>query len=244
MGDAALFLYIDGTLAEFAATPLEVGPDRDRTALLHRLKDALHGRIAAVSGRSISDIDRILERALPNVAGVHGLQRRSGKGLLLQISDPHPALPEAVEAFSEIARLHAGALVEMKPLSIALHYRRAPLAGPVVREAASELASRTGLSLQEGEMVVELLTPGRDKGHAVNAFMQEALFAGSVPIFVGDDITDETAFDAAQKLGGVGVIVGARKNTVATARLAGVAQVMAWLNKSMAEGAFQLEIAT
>ena len=83
--DAALFLDLDGTLAEFASHPSAVGPDPRRSDLLRRLADMLEGRIAVVSGRTIEDVDRILENALPNVAGVHGLERRTA-GVPMEIT--------------------------------------------------------------------------------------------------------------------------------------------------------------
>jgi trehalose 6-phosphate phosphatase len=59
--------------------------------------------------------------------------------------------------------------------------------------------------------------------------MAEPLFAGARPVFVGDDATDEDGFEAAQGLGGVGVVVGAARPTVARFRLADVDAALAWL---------------
>ena len=90
-------------------------------------------------------------------------------------------------------------------------------------------------------MVAELRTPGPDKGDAVRAFMSEATFAGSTPIFVGDDLTDEAGFEAVAKLGGFGVIVGPRVPSAAFARLASPADVMTWISDSLDEGVFCVE---
>ena len=69
-------------------------------------------------------------------------------------------------------------------------------------------------------MVVELRPHGRDKGDALRAFMAEPDFAGARPVFVGDDLTDEHAFEAAPRLGGAGILVGPPRATAARYRLA------------------------
>ena len=76
----ALFLHIDGTLAPSAPRPEDVGPETRRTAILRRLAEMLSGRLAAVTGRTIADADRILDSACAVVAGVHGLTIRCPDG--------------------------------------------------------------------------------------------------------------------------------------------------------------------
>jgi trehalose 6-phosphate phosphatase len=78
-------------------------------------------------------------------------------------------------------------------------------------------------------MVAELRPPGADKGDALSALMREPPFAGARPVFVGDDLTDEHAFQAAAVLGGAGVLVGPPRETAARYGLAGVAEVAEWL---------------
>ncbi len=78
-------------------------------------------------------------------------------------------------------------------------------------------------------MVLELKTPGADKGTAVTAFMQEAPFKGAVPVMLGDDLTDEYGFEAAAALGGYGVLVGPERETAARYRLDDVDAVLTWL---------------
>ena len=78
-------------------------------------------------------------------------------------------------------------------------------------------------------MVVELRPTGATKGDALRAFMTEPDFAGARPVFVGDDLTDEHAFEAAGELGGAGILVGPPRETAAAYRLDSVAAVDAWL---------------
>jgi trehalose 6-phosphate phosphatase len=228
LGETALFLDLDGTLAPIAARPQDVRPDPRRTSLLERLADRLAGRLAVISGRTLADVDRILEGRVKAVAAVHGLVLRGPDGVTHQ-TPPHPTLPEALAGFREFAGRDSGLLVEEKGASVALHFRLAAPHADAARACARGLAAHTGLTLQDGDMVAELRTPGPSKGDSVREFMAEPPFAGAVPVFVGDDATDEDGFAAAQALGGMGVGVGQRHPTLARFRLADVDAALAWL---------------
>src|SRR4051812_22385604 len=214
LGETALFLDLDGTLAPIAARPQDVRPDPRRTSLLERLAERLDGRLAVVSGRTLADIDRILEGCVTAVAAVHGLVLRHPDGRV-ETSAPHPGLPAGVAGLKAFAVRDSGLIVEEKGLSVALHFRLAGPHGAAARAYARALAAETGLSLQDGDMVEELRTPGANKGDSVRAFMAEPPFAGARPVFVGDDATDEAGFAAAQALSGLGVSVGAARQTQA-----------------------------
>jgi len=226
---SALFLDLDGTLAPFAARPELVGPVARRTAAVARAATALDGRLAVISGRPLHDIDRILEGAVSAAAGVHGLERRSAAGETWR-ADPHPAVAQACAVFRGLADAEPGFLVEEKGLSVALHYRNALESADIAEAAGARLAKHAGLKLQRGDCVVELRTPGADKGDALRAFMAEPPFRGAMPVFVGDDFTDEAGFTAAEELGGFGVRVGAAvRPTAARYALADIEAVLAWL---------------
>lgn len=226
--ETALFLDLDGTLAPIVARPEAVAPDPRRTRVLEALGVRLGGRLAVVSGRALADLDRILEGRVPALAGVHGLVRRDAEGRVMS-TPPHPGLIEAVRILRGFAGSHAGLIIEDKGLSVALHYRLAPDLAARARIQADWIAAETGLSLQPGDHVVELRTPGPRKGDAVAAFMAAPPFAGARPVFVGDDLTDEDAFVAAARLGGFGVLVGAARPTAARYRLADVGAALDWL---------------
>jgi trehalose 6-phosphate phosphatase len=121
-------------------------------------------------------------------------------------------------------------LLEDKGLSVALHYREAPGLAPIAHAKARAMADSLGLQIQTGKMVVELRTPGADKGSAVALVMQEPDFKTYRPVFVGDDDTDEAAFGVAADLGGFGIRVGVRSpGSSALFGLGDVAAVRAWL---------------
>jgi len=240
LDDIALFMDLDGTLASFTQVPEDVGPDIRRNALLKRMAVRLNGRMAIVSGRSIAEIDRILEGVIPAVAGSHGLQRRDAR-LDMITASVHAGVETARQESLALARKFPDLRVEEKPLSVALHYRLDPALEPVVQVFAEDLARRTGLKLQWGNLVAEFLTPGMDKGRAVRAFMVEPPFAGAIPVFVGDDLTDEDGFRAVSALGGIGILVGDLRETWAGYRLESVEAVHAWLEGGLQTQYLELE---
>ena len=160
-------------------------------------------------------------------------QRIDALDTKLQTTDgtARQALAEA-QAF---AADHPGTLIEDKPFGVGLHYRGAPEAGAAMTTLAEQLATVHDLHLQHGKMVVELRMAGRDKGAAVELLMRDPLRQRTVPVFVGDDVTADAGFAAAAALGGAGVLVGPARDTAATYRVEGVADVLAWLDAACRE---------
>lgn len=227
----ALFLDIDGTLVEFADHPDDVVVEPRLSRWLYRVSDMLGGALALLSGRSLARIDELL--GLPNLpaAGSHGAELRRANGAIQrQIRDATGMASLRAYARTLLSDC-PGVVVEDKPDAIALHYRATPSAATSVAAAAQCLARAAGprYRLQHGDCVVELRGAGADKGDALAKLMQEAPFAGRTPWMIGDDLTDEHAFAAADRLGGAGIIVGTRMPTRARFSLAGPAAVRAWL---------------
>lgn len=225
---AALFLDLDGTLAPIVERPQDVGPDPRRSGLLDRLAEGLDGRLAVVSGRSLDDIDRILEGKVMCVSAIHGLVRRDARGVVGE-APPHPGIAPARKALNDFAAGDPRLIVEDKSLSLTIHYRLAPDRAGEAVGLAERLATVTGLTLQPGDMVMELRTPGASKGDSIRAFMTEAPFNGARPIFLGDDMTDEHGFFAVRQLGGHGILIGPQRRTTATFRMDDVEATLNWL---------------
>ncbi len=225
---AALFLDFDGTLVELADAPDAIAVPAALVPMLERIRRRLDGRIAIVSGRSLVDLERHLPLHGIAFSGSHGLELQLADGTRLPLSVPIGLddVREKVEAFAAAAD---GLLVEEKPAGIALHYRQAPRQAERADAFMSALARKRGFSVQRGNMVVELRPEGATKGDALKAFMTEPKFHGARPVFVGDDLTDEHAFEAAAALGGAGVLVGQPRESAARYRLPSVAAVAAWL---------------
>lgn len=230
----ALFLDLDGTLVDIEAHPDDVIVGDALRALLRRVCTACDGAVALITGRTIADADRILDGAIVNMAGVHGLERRINN----KLHRDHEAAAELSAALADLRELaEAGALkarVEEKGVSVALHYRHAPALEQDVRACAAQIAARHRLRTLPGKMVIEIVAGAHTKGDALEAFIRAAPFAGRTPIAVGDDVTDEDAFAAAARAGGFAIRVGESRSSSAAYRLAAPAAVHAWLEASLA----------
>ena len=221
----ALLLDFDGTLVPTARTPDGVAVGAELKALLSDALERLEGRLAIISGRSLEQLDALWGKTLwpVTVAASHGLEmRHDGRRRAPPPADIFAKLTRATEA-----RFGArnGVVIELKSFGLGLHYRLAPELRAAVHRWAEECAAEHDLVIQEGDMVWELRLPGADKGDAVRAIMHLPEFAGSRPIYMGDDFTDIAAIDAARALGGQGIAVGDRIADAADAVLASPADV-------------------
>ncbi len=228
-GDEAWFFDIDGTLLDIAPSPEQVLADPRLADLLTAVAHRSDGAVALISGRSVTDIDRIFAgRAWP-ASGQHGAERRATTGPVDRAVDP-ALLREARTALQAAVAGHPDLRIEDKGMCLALHYRRRPALGSY----AHQLMRRVGAPLSQshvvraGKRIVELVPRGKDKGTAIREFMQRPPFRGRVPVFVGDDVTDEDGFAAVNALHGISVKVG-RGPTQARWRLRDVAAVRRWL---------------
>lgn len=234
----AFFLDIDGTLAGLARTPSAVRIDEKLRAVVGMLCRTTGGAVALVTGRGIGDVDRLFPGARLPVAGQHGVERRAASGRISRHRFPAASLRRAKARLEAAADRHRQLVLEDKGLSLALHYRRAPRLGGyahhLVREAARQLGP--GFVVQSGKRVVELRPSGRDKGTAILEFSREPPFRGRLPVFIGDDASDEHGFAMVNRLGGHSVKVGPGR-TLARWRLPDVAAVRGWLERGTPEPA-------
>lgn len=234
---ACLFLDVDGTVIDFAATPDEVHVDEQLIELLTDVRHAVQGALALVSGRSIAVLDRLFEPLRLPAAGVHGFERRDVNGGLHHralLDEPLMAARTALERF---VASHEGLLLEDKGSALAVHYRRAPHFGELVRIIVGGLpiAKAPEFELLDGDAVLEIKPASSNKATAIEAFMQEAPYAGRLPIFIGDDLTDCDGFAAVRRHAGVTIAVGNRVS--AQWQLQGPPAVRAWLrNFATAQG--------
>ena len=230
--DWALFLDVDGTLVEIASEPDSVLVGGNLIPLLTDLRTKLEGALALVSGRSIDTLDRLFSPLQLAAAGNHGLERRDQAGLL-QRPDPGAHMPAIRDRMEAFASRNPGVVVEDKTLSMGLHFRNCPAAEGPATELAQELIGEfgDGLFLQKGKMLVEI-RPGRgDKGTAIADFMAEAPFQGRLPVFIGDDVTDESGFELVNAQGGHSIRVGNGAKTAARFRVDDVMGVIRWLEQ-------------
>lgn len=227
----ALLLDLDGTLLDIAPRPDLVVVPPGLLDALHRLRDRLGGALAIVTGRTADVVDRLLGDGEFALAAEHGGTVRHAPGEPLGRADAHlPTPPEAWLAATErLAAAHPGAIMERKALGFTLHYRAVPDAGPVFRDALTEmLAGTPAFELLPGHMLWEVRPRGVDKGTAVRALMARPPFAGRLPVFIGDDVTDEDGMRVTRAMGGAGLQVAPAFGTAGGVR--------AWLAEAAEHG--------
>jgi trehalose 6-phosphate phosphatase len=205
----AVLLDVDGTILDLAPTPLEVVVPPDLTVCLERLGKRVGGALAFVSGRPLAELDLFFAPLkLPTIAG-HGAELRRPDGTVERaktLLDPRLKLDLAA-----LAEGRPGVVTEDKGYSFAIHYRLAPHLGRVLREEVSDICeafSSASIEILPGKSVLEVKQPMFNKGIAVRELMQYAPFEGRRPIFIGDDVTDEAAFDVMPEFDGVAFSVG------------------------------------
>lgn len=229
--DVALFLDFDGTIVEIALRPDDVQIADGLGKRLQNVAWGLNGALAVISGRPISTIDHYLGGAVRCVAGVHGAERRTSLGHVNRAVFDAAATARFRSHLNDFGRAHPRVLIEDKGVSVALHFREAPELVAACQRLVDECVadSQGRLERLDGKMVVELKPAGITKVDALTHYMNEAPFAGRRPVFVGDDLTDESAFAAVAKTNGFGVIIGDRTPTAATGRLRSVKALHDWL---------------
>lgn len=226
--DCAVFLDIDGTLIDLAATPGAVIVPPRLPALLQRLAVRQGGALALISGRALSDIDSMFGPGLA-VAAEHGAILRDAAGRMLETTLLNPALASLIAPLREAVAARPGTLLEEKHFGLAVHWRGAPGFAATLTSLATLLAApHPGLLLQPAHEALEIRVRGPGKAGALETFLRTPPFAGRPPVFVGDDLTDEPAIARARELGGRGLHV-ARDFTD------GPTSVIAWLEAGLIE---------
>lgn len=227
-----LFLDFDGTLVGLRAKPEEVALDAETRAALNRLARRRGLRITIVSGRRRSDL--ITRVGVPRIGywGLFGWERRRRLSLP---QTAYRALRTARTSLAEALKDVAGVRIENKGLALAIHVRDAgPAATQRARDIVFELCDRPGSGLRvfSGRDVFNLVPQQvRDKGAAVTSALERNR-SRVLPIYVGDDATDEPAFAALEQLTrGITVRVGPARGTRARYRLANPRDVHRFLEQ-------------
>jgi len=218
LDQCALLLDIDGTLLDLAPTPREVWVPPGLAETLNRLAERTSGALALVSGRSLNDIDLIFAPEQFSAVGGHGAEMRIAIDNEAVATHAPPMDKELKRRLAAIARLSPGILLEDKGYSLALHYRLAPHAEKAIYAAVSLIRAdlpNAPIEVLPGKCVCEIKHSGFDKASGVRELMAQEPFKGRRPIFIGDDVTDESVFAIMPDLGGLAYSVGRRAQGVA-----------------------------
>jgi trehalose 6-phosphate phosphatase len=207
-GTAFLF-DVDGTLIDLGPSPFEVDVPDTLRASLSRLLDLAGGALALVSGRPIRDLDTLFNPLKLPAVGGHGAETRlhTGDEAKRIVDLPQSLRDYLVSAVAPDPRLQ----YEDKGYSVALHFRKAPEHEAHLRAHVDKglaIYAGEGLEVLPGKAMIEVKRPGVSKGEAVRALMTRAPFAGRRPVFIGDDVTDESVFAVMPELDGASYSVG------------------------------------
>src|SRR4029079_16399388 len=218
LSKTAILLDIDGTLLDLAPTPREVWVPPGLAKTLNRLLARTNGALALVSGRSLNDIDLIFApEQFPAVGGHSAEMRIAGDSEAVATHAP-PMDKELKRRLAAIARLSPGILLEDKGYSLALHYRLAPHAEKAIYAAVSLIRAdlpNAPMGVVQGKCVCEIKHSGFTKVTGVRELMTHEPFKGRRPLFIGDDVTDESVFAIMPDFDGLAFSVGRRAKGVA-----------------------------
>jgi trehalose 6-phosphate phosphatase len=207
-----LLLDYDGTLAPFRVDRFQARPWAGVRELLTRIHDQGRTRIVVITGRPAKEIAPLLGvRPALEVWGLHGAERLHTNGRREVKGAPRKAQTRLDKLGTQLRRDSLGGLFEEKANAAVMHWRGVPAAKAKIiekrtRELFEPLARMYGLKLLEFEAGLELRA-GPEKGDAVRALLNETLnHTRRIAAYLGDDLTDEAAFQAV-KGDGLGVLV-------------------------------------
>jgi len=205
---SCFLLDFDGSLVDIAPTPEAVMVPPGLVETLTRLRDKCGGALAVVTGRPIAQIDHFLPGIPWAVAGEHGIALRRSPEAVVERAEL-PAVPQDwLDQADALAAKWPGVVIERKHTGMVLHFRGCPDAGEALKAAADRwVGESTGFHVQGAKMAWEIRPAGIDKGHAVEMLLEQAPFAGRMPIFVGDDVTDLDGVRVTKAHGGLGLMI-------------------------------------
>jgi trehalose 6-phosphate phosphatase len=218
LANTAILLDIDGTLLDLMPTPREVWVPPGLSRTLNGLREKTSGALALVSGRSLNDIDLIFAPDQFPAVGGHGAEMRLSADNEAVATHAPPLDKELKRRLATIAKLSPGILLEDKGYSLALHYRLAPHAEKAIYEAVSLIRAdlpNAPIEVLPGKCVCEIKHSGFTKASGVRELMTLEPFKGRRPLFIGDDVTDESVFAIMPDFDGLAFSVGRRAQGVA-----------------------------
>jgi trehalose 6-phosphate phosphatase len=229
----ALFLDVDGTILDVAATPGEVVVPPGLIECLRRVEGLLSGALALVSGRTIAILDKLFAPLSLSAAGEHGAELRLSPGQPVIRCTAHPFDPALRATLRTLAEEHPALLLEEKPSSAVIHFRRAPEIGPVIERRLRALlaVADPALNVFAGKMSWDIREGACTKGTALRHLMAGDRFSGRTPIYVGDDLTDEDGFAEAEQQGGRALVVAGEYRTPRPIAFQAPENVRGWLRQ-------------
>jgi trehalose 6-phosphate phosphatase len=206
---AALLLDFDGTLVDIAERPMDVVVTDGARDLLARAWERLNGRVAIVAGRTIGDLEHFLPEFRGPMIGTHGAESRFDGKRERTAEFDRAVISRVQRLVQDFGALRPEFYVETKPTGIVLHFRQAEAQSALaLRFMESVAAAADGMRLQPALMAYEIKPESVGKDVGLRMLLDRPEFEGALPIYIGDDLTDEPAIALADERGGVGIKVG------------------------------------
>jgi trehalose 6-phosphate phosphatase len=210
LASVAILLDVDGTIVDVAATPQGVLVPPSLLRALAVLHVRTGGALALVSGRLVENLDHLFAPLVLPCVGGHGVESRVSAYAPLH-RKPVELSPTVKNQIIAAAEVDPRIIVEDKGSSLAVHYRLAPAQALLMKNKIAAIVDRAPdekLEMLCGKAVIEIKPRAFTKGTAVRELMRIPPFANRTPVFVGDDVTDESVFAMLPELGGLGYSVG------------------------------------
>lgn len=238
-GHRLLMLDYDGTLAPFHTERDEARPLPEVVALIGRIACEGRSRVAVISGRPVADLQRLLGPLPILLVGEHGWEAVEPDGRVRRHPLPGACAGALERAAAAAAAAGWGPRVERKRCSLVLHTRGLPAAQAAEAESAClrawepELA-RGGLGLDRLDGGLELRARGRDKGTVARELIAAEPLE-SLPVYLGDDATDEDVFREVRTCGFAIRVGPGDRPSLATGRLRSPEAVVTFLKRWLDE---------
>jgi trehalose 6-phosphate phosphatase len=234
-GHTVLLLDYDGTLAPIARVPEEARVPAPMKSLLRRLSRSSRLTVALISGRPLANLRQLVGVRNLTYVGNHGLEMWH-RGRCTSVAVPgrsREALSRIRPTLASLVKGVPGARLEDKGLSLGLHYRQVHTSHVVrlkagIRKAVLPFLQSGELSLLNGKKVIEV-RPGLTwtKGNAVLCLVKLMRHRGLLPVYIGDDRSDEDAFSVL--INGLTIRVGAHRRSKARYYVQNVREVVTFL---------------
>lgn len=237
-----IFLDFDGTIVPIADTPDKVTLPEEVRALLRGITNSRQARLAFISGRRIEDIKNKIGLKNAIYSGNHGLQIEGPKIKFEPVVSPgfRKVLEKIKEDLKAKTSFLKGILIEDKGLSLSLHYRlvdekQISKVKTIFHETVIQPLVKNKIKVKYGKMMLEVRTPvDWDKGKVVLWLLARQVFVSKampvLPIYIGDDLTDEDAFKALNKKG-LTIFVGEPKESYAQYYLRSPGEVVNFMKR-------------
>lgn len=226
----ALFIDIDSMLREFAQSP-QNRPLTYLKALLHSLCTKLDGAFALFSKRRIAEVDEVLAPYQFCCAGLHGCETRDAAGRMWTQSIDARAFDGALGILSQLIERHPGLLLEDTGCGVILRFEHDPdlrvLAHTAMKSAADVLGP--GFRLRPGKYTYDIHPSTATPATAIASFMEQAPFRGRTPVCIGDDGTDQEAFELVNGFRGFSVKIASGAPGVASCSITAMVDAIRWL---------------